>query len=212
MTPEQIHQKLQAKFGEDILEFNPDALDPFVQVNPARILEVATFLKRTPELSFHALMCLSGMDYGADENLGVVYSLHSIEHNHKITIRVELPRENPMLPSVETVWRTADWHEREAFDLFGIQFQGHRDLRRILCPDDWEGYPLRKDYIVQEFYHGIRVPYQEDWTKYETLEKNPERGNFVFHFEPRVPDLVKSTKNGKNSDNSDHQPEGRNDG
>lgn len=199
MTPEQIHQKLEAKFGEGVLEFNAEALDPFIQIKPEKIYDVAVFLSEDPELDLKALMCLSGIDYGADANLGVVYNLHSIQQKHKITLRVDLSRENPKLPSVETVWRTADWHEREAFDLYGIHFEGHRDLRRILCPDDWEGYPMRKDYVVQEYYHGVRVPYQEDWSKFETLEKNPERGNFVFQTEPRVPDLV-TNGNGKSED------------
>ncbi|MFQ5652124.1 MAG: NADH-quinone oxidoreductase subunit C [bacterium] len=209
MTPAEIHQKLQSKFGDAILDFSADALDPFVKVDPAKILEIATFLKEEPALKFTSLMCLSGIDYGADTNLGLVYNLHSMEKKHKITLRVDLPREEPTLASVQSVWRTADWHEREAFDLFGITFENHPDLRRILCPDDWEGYPLRKDYIVQEFYHGVRVPYQEDWAKYETLQKNPERGNFVFQFESRVPELVASKKNGQNSDS---KPEDKNDG
>ncbi|TDI84490.1 MAG: NADH-quinone oxidoreductase subunit C [Caldithrix sp.] len=200
MTAEQIHQNLQEKFGNDILEFNAEALDPFVKVNPARIFEISKFLNENQNLNFTSLMCLSGLDYGAEDNLGVVYNLYSMKHKHKITIRVELPRDNPNVPSVETIWRTADWHEREVYDLFGVHFEGHRDLRRILCPDDWEGYPLRKDYIVQEYYHGIRVPYQEDWEKYETFAKNPERGHFVFKYESRVPELVDSKKNGKNQD------------
>lgn len=200
MTPEQIHKKLQERFGDDIIEFSGEALDPFVKVKPARLFEIAGFLRNDADLDFKALMCLSGIDYGAEDNLGVVYNLHSIKHNHKITIRVDLPRDNPKVPSLETVWRTADWHEREAYDLYGIHFEGHRDLRRILCPDDWEGYPLRKDYIVQEYYHGIRVPYQEDWEKYETFAKNPERGHFVFQFEEKVPGLSEVGKNGKGNE------------
>ncbi len=198
MTPEQIHEKLSEKFGEDIIALKGEELDPFIQVNPARIFEIADYLHTSPSLKFTSLMCLSGMDYGVDSepSLGVVYSLHSMERGHKLTLRVDLPRENPQLPSVETIWHTADWHEREAFDLFGIVFAGHRDLRRILCPDDWEGYPLRKDYVVQEFYHGVRVPYQEDWRKYETLEKNTERGHYVFKFESKVPHLVEPAENG----------------
>jgi len=193
MTP------LKEKFGDVVLELNEEVLDPYIKIAAEKTFEVARFLKDDPELSFDALMCLSGMDYGADTNLGVVYNLHSMKHNHKITIRVDVPRENPTVPSVEKIWRTADWHEREAYDLMGIHFEGHRDLRRILCPDDWEGHPLRKDYVVQEYYHGIRVPYQEDWEKFETLQKNPERGNYVFKFESRVPDLVNSSgENGKN--------------
>lgn len=195
MTPEEIHQNLQAKFGDSILEFAADALDPFVKVEASAWPAVARHLKEQSDLSFDALMCLSGMDYGAEAGLGVVYNLHSMKHRHKITIRIDLPRENPKVPSVQSLWRTADWHEREAYDLFGIHFEGHPDLRRILCPDDWEGYPLRKDYVVQEYYHGVRVPYQEDWMKFETFSKNPERGNFVFQFESRVPDLVSGSDN-----------------
>ncbi len=201
MTPEQIHQKLQDKFGDAILEFGAEALDPFIKIEASHVLEICTFLKNDSGLSFTSLMCLSGMDYGEDANLGVIYNLHSMEKKHKITLTVELPRTEARVHSVESVWRTADWHEREAFDLFGIHFEGHPDLRRILCVEDWEGYPLRKDYVVQEFYHGMRVPYKEDWEDYETLAKNPERGHFVFQFESKVPDLVESMKNGKSAKN-----------
>lgn len=197
MTPEEVYGKLQKKFGDAILEFDGKALDPWIKIKAERMFDVAKYLRDQSGLNFASLMCLSGLDYGAETDLGVVYSLHSLKHKHKITIRVDVPRENPTIPSVETIWRTADWHEREVYDLFGIHFEGHRDLRRILCPDDWEGYPLRKDYVVQEYYHGIRVPYQEDWAKYETFEKNPARGHFVFKFESKVPHLVPSDKDGK---------------
>ncbi|MFQ5706158.1 MAG: NADH-quinone oxidoreductase subunit C [bacterium] len=197
MTPADIHKRLQDKFGDAIVEVGEEALDPWIKIAAEKTLEIATFLKTDAELAFDYLMCLSGLDYGAESNLGVVYNLFSMKHKHKITIKVDLPRDNPKVPSVETIWRTADWHEREAYDLFGIQFEGHRDLRRILCPDDWEGYPLRKDYVVQEFYHGIRVPYQEDWEKYETFQRNPERGHFVFKFENKAPGVVLADENGK---------------
>jgi len=115
-------------------------------------------------------MCLSGIDDGA--KLGVVYNLHSMVHNHKITLKVELEdRETPRVPTVATLFGTADWHEREAYDMIGIVFEGHPDLRRILCPDDWEGYPLRKDYKVQQTYRGLTVPYPEGL--------NPDRGHWV---------------------------------
>jgi NADH-quinone oxidoreductase subunit C len=102
-------------------------------------------------------MNLSSVDRA--EHLSVVYLLHSMTHLHKIALRVDVPRATPVVPTVEGVWITAQWHEREAYDLMGIVFDGNRDLRRILLPDDWEGHPLRKDYQVQEFYRGMKVPY-----------------------------------------------------
>ena len=210
MTPEEIFKKLQDKFGEEILELNVDALDAYIRLAPANFLVIARFLCDEAELDFKSLMSLSGLDYGADVGLGVVYNLHSIKKKHKITLRIDVARDDAHVPSVETVWRTADWHEREAYDLFGIHFDGHRDLRRILCPDDWEGWPLRKDYIVQEFYHGMRVPYQEDWEKYETFSKNPERGHQVFQFESKVPDLLNGS--GKNGNDNDAKAKDRSDG
>jgi NADH-quinone oxidoreductase subunit C len=98
------------------------------------------------------------MDYTGGK-LGVVYHLHSMKWNHKIVIKVEVPAENPHVPSVESVWKTANWHEREAYDMIGVIFNGHPDLRRMLLPEDWVGHPLRKDYQVQEFYNGMKVPY-----------------------------------------------------
>jgi NADH-quinone oxidoreductase subunit C len=80
-------------------------------------------------------------------------------HKHKIVLKAITPKDNPRVQSVSFVWGTANWHEREAFDMYGIDFDGHPDLRRILCPDDYPGYPLRKDFKVPEFYNGMKVPY-----------------------------------------------------
>ena len=92
------------------------------------------------------------------------YNLHSMQHDHYTEIRIVVSIEDPKIPSVEEVWRIADWFERETYDMFGIQYTGHRDLRRILLPDDWEGWPLRKDYEVQDTYHGIVIPkIKEGW-------------------------------------------------
>src|SRR5262249_26257934 len=116
------------------------------------------FLRDDPAMQFDFMMCLSGVDY-TKGMLGVVYHLTSMQHRHKITLKVDVPADNPVLPSVTPVWGSANWHEREAFDMFGLKFTGHPDLRRILLPDDWDGYPLRKDYKVPEFYQGMKVPY-----------------------------------------------------
>src|SRR4029079_19158049 len=92
-----------------------------------------------------------------------VYDLWSFEHRHMIAIKVFTPRDNPSVPSVADLWPAADWHEREAYDMFGIDFPGHSDLRRILCADDWEGFPLRKDYQFPREYHGIPASVELDW-------------------------------------------------
>jgi NADH-quinone oxidoreductase subunit C len=102
-------------------------------------------------------MCLSGLDSG--ENLTVVYHLHSTKLAHKFIYKVIVPKADPKVPTVERVWRSADWHEREAWDLIGVEFVGHHNMIRILCPYDWEGHPLRKDYQTPEYYHGMKVPY-----------------------------------------------------
>jgi len=162
MTPDDIHQKLQAQFGERVREFNGNARDPYVVVEAAAMHEIAAYLRHDTELQFDSLMCLSGVDYGPEKTLGVVYNLASMTHRHKLTVKVEVPREGGSVPTVSDIWRTAEWHEREAYDMIGMRFESHPDHRRILLPDDWDGFPLRKDYAVQEFYHGIRVPYTAD--------------------------------------------------
>ena len=115
------------------------------------------FLRDSEDLHFDYLVDLCGMDYG--DNLGVVYHLYSMKHKHRIVIKVIIPKDNPLVPTVENIWRTADWHEREAWDMFGIKFDGHHNLIRILNPYDWEGHPLRKDYQTPDEYHGMKVPY-----------------------------------------------------
>ncbi len=157
MTAADIHEKLRQQFGDAVTGFDADATDPTIHVAQASLLPVAQYLRSDTALEFDVLMCLSSVDWG--ENLGVVYHLHSMRLNHKITVKVEISREKPEVESVESLWRTADWHEREAYDMMGIVFLNHPDMRRILCPDDWEGYPLRKDYQVQEYYRGMYVPY-----------------------------------------------------
>jgi NADH-quinone oxidoreductase subunit C len=158
MTAQEIYDLLKAQFNETILESKLENVpDPFIKIQPEKIKEVAEFAKSDDRLQFDYLMCLSGVDYKG--KLGVVYHLYSMSYKHKIVLKVEVPTESPNVPSVESIWKGANWHEREAFDLYGINFIGHPDLRRILLPDDWQGFPLRKDYEVPEFYNGMRVPY-----------------------------------------------------
>jgi NADH-quinone oxidoreductase subunit C len=159
--PAEILEILQRQFPGKILKAELGSIDPFIVVAAEVIAEVCAFLKQTPELAFDSLMCLSAVDYkGAKDEpdrLEVVYHLFSMKLRHKWVLKVQLSRENPSVPTVEGVWAIANWHEREAFDLLGVRFEGHSDLRRILCPDDWEGYPLRKDYVQPASYLGMPV-------------------------------------------------------
>ncbi|MFH0989117.1 MAG: NADH-quinone oxidoreductase subunit C [bacterium] len=158
MTAQEILTVLKEQFGEAILESRLDVLQPWIKIAPAKLKKVGFFLRDTASMQFDFLMSLSGIDYN-NGKLGVVYHLSSIPFKHKIVLKAECTKDDPHVQTVSEVWATANWHEREAFDLFGIVFDEHPDLRRILLPYDWEGYPLRKDYKTPEFYNGMKVPY-----------------------------------------------------
>ena len=155
----EIYNLLKEVFDSGIGELRTDIpVEPFINIDADKINAVSLFLRDEESLQFDSLSCLSSVDLDKD-NLAVVYHLYSFALNHKLKLKVIVPKENPVVKTVSDVWATADWHEREAYDMMGLIFEGHPDLRRILCPDDWEGYPLRKDYKVQEFYQGMKVPY-----------------------------------------------------
>jgi NADH-quinone oxidoreductase subunit C len=153
----------QSKIAAKIANAFPDALIPleeaaYLSIVPEKWETVAHFLRNDEELLFDSLMCLTGYDKGPDEELGVAFNLHSMDKLHELEIRVEVPRDGGTIPSVAHIWRIADWHEREVYDMYGIIFEGHPDLRRMLLPDDWIGHPLRKDYETPDYYAGIPVP------------------------------------------------------
>jgi NADH-quinone oxidoreductase subunit C len=159
MEISEIYNLLKEVFDSGIGELKTDIpVEPFIIIDADKINAVSLFLRDEESLQFDSLSCLSSVDLDKD-NLAVVYHLYSFALNHKLKLKVIVPKENPVVKTVSDVWATADWHEREAYDMMGLIFEGHPDLRRILCPDDWEGYPLRKDYKVQEFYQGMKVPY-----------------------------------------------------
>ena len=159
MDAPSIHGRLAERFGEKIVAFQAETLQPWAVVAPDAIAEVATFAKSDPALAFDNLLCLSAVDYPKEDppRMEVVYHLFSYPHRHKFVLKVHLPREGAHVPTVEGTWAVANWHEREAYDLFGIVFDGHSDLRRILLPDDWIGHPLRKDWVDPDFYNGMHV-------------------------------------------------------
>ncbi len=129
-----------------------------VSINPDRLLIICNELHQNPSTYFDMLSCVTGVDNGAEANtMEVIYHLYSIPFNTSLMLKVILPRENPEVDSLCTVWKSANWLEREVYDMFGIKFNNHPDLRRILMPNDWEGYPLRKDYHHQELYRDIVV-------------------------------------------------------
>ena len=164
MTPTEIKETLDQQFPGSVID-NEELAESQIELKPDQWLEIATYLKNDPGFSFDQLECVTGIDTGEDGPLQSRYNLHSMEHRHKIEVVISLDRNNPKVASIEQVWRVGDWFERETYDMFGIIYEGHRDLRRILCPEDWEGWPLRKDYEAQETYHGIVVPKikDEEW-------------------------------------------------
>jgi NAD(P)H-quinone oxidoreductase subunit J len=124
-----------------------------IRLEPQFLLPVATALYA---YGFNYLQCQGGYDVGPGDELVSFYHLTKVSDNAdrpaEIRIKVFLPRENPVLPSVYWIWRTADWQERETFDMYGIVYEGHPNLKRVLMPEDWVGYPLRKDYVSPDFY------------------------------------------------------------
>jgi NADH-quinone oxidoreductase subunit C len=164
MSFDDIKLLLTQKFGEDIITGEErTGMQPALLIDADRIADVCLQLRDNPKTYFDFLACLTGVDYGVqDGRFGVVYHLSSIPYHLQLTLKVSKvnnrdEQDLPVFPSVTSIYRTADWHEREAFDLVGIFFEGHPDLRRILLPDDWEGYPLRRDYKTAEYYKGIKI-------------------------------------------------------
>jgi NADH-quinone oxidoreductase subunit C len=159
LTPDHIEQRLATQFpGVAITRLTGEAIRDHVLIVPAaNLVEICTFLRDDPELQFSMLSWISGVDWlPRDPRFEVVYGLLSMERNARLTLKVMIPEEQAKVPTVCGVWSTANWHEREVFDLSGVRFTGHPDLRRILCPEDWVGYPLRRDYEMPLEYHGIR--------------------------------------------------------
>lgn len=155
MKTAEIFEKLKSKLGEKVETLKEVVRDHSIIVKPQEIEEVCLTLRDTAEFKFESLMCISGVDF--PDRLEVVYHLFSFSNLQRLTLKVVLSRENPRVPTVENIWKSANWLERETFDMFGVIFEKNRDLRRILLPEDWEGYPLRKDYKPQEFYRGVLV-------------------------------------------------------
>ena len=175
METSAILEKLQQQFEAEIVTSDLEALDPWIEVTPVGLVDVCRALRDEPDLRFNMLHCISGVDYFEPDpkkaakvdwepHIELLYHLSSLEHKHRLVLKVSMPRWRddaegrlPEVPTVSHLWSTANWHEREVYDLSGIHFTGHPDLQRILLPRDWEGHPLRKDYQQPAEYRGIRV-------------------------------------------------------
>ena len=183
MEQKAIYELLVEHLGEGALGFNDEGIEAYADISPAKIADAALFLRDNERLQFNQLMCLSGIDWdGYDEagkgksvailgykdtgepeisdrvgegDFGVAYHLYSHSLLHKFTLRVRVLRDVAVVPTVSSVWSTANWHEREAWDMLGIRFEGHPDLRRMLLEEDWEGHPLRKDYQMPSQWKNV---------------------------------------------------------
>lgn len=173
MNAERIHARLREPFQPWLMSHDFEAMDPWIEVRVDGLPEVCRFLRDESDLGFNLLNCITAVDYLEPDakkaaqvewqpHLELIYHVSSLKHRHRLAIKVRMarwaedkPGVLPEVPSVSGVWSTAEWHEREVYDLMGVHFTGNRDLRRILCPEDWEGHPLRKDYQMPAEYHGI---------------------------------------------------------
>jgi NADH-quinone oxidoreductase subunit C len=144
-------EKIKERLGEEIIvEIKEFRDETTIVVTKEAILDVAKLLRDAPALDYSFLSDICGVDWpGKAERFEVVYHLYSIKHNSRLRLEVRLTENEPSLPSVTGIWPTANWHEREAFDMFGIEFIGHPDSRRILNPDEFKGFPFRKDFPIR---------------------------------------------------------------
>lgn len=174
MSGQSFIDRLKERFGDGITGANLEAIDPWIEVAPAALRDVCWHLKTDPALRFTLLNCITAVDYFEPDakkaakvawtpHLEIVYHLWSFQNQATLVLKVMLPRwkddvagQIPEIATVSDIWPTADWHEREVYDLSGVRFLDHPNPRRILCPEDWVGHPLRKDYEMPLEYHGIR--------------------------------------------------------
>lgn len=172
MTFQELKSLIAERFPVAIIGEDLAATPQALQITPAAIHSVCELLHTHEQCYFDMLSCLTGLDNGPEAGtMEVIYNLYSIPYDHHLMLNVAINREELEIASVADIWRTADWHEREAYDMLGIRFLNHPDLRRILLPKDWEGFPLRKDYEGPKTYHGMTVAYDRDENVPDDLTK-----------------------------------------
>jgi len=188
VTFEEIHQRLAARFGEAVGPLMPAKKDAFSVVKREAIVDICSFLKNDPDIAMDCLMNLSAVDgFKGQDVIRVVYHLYSYSKRHAFILKVELPRAAPEVASVEPVWKAADWLEREQYDLLGVKFTGHPDLRRVMLPDDWVGHPLRKDYKEPGDYHHISHVRESPLDGFARLDEAKKKAAAVVAPKPELP-------------------------
>lgn len=144
---------LRAQFADTVVEITEALGEITVVAKREGLIQLLTFLRDEPKLRFNYLSDVGGLDLGefATPRFAIAYQLYSLEHNHRLRVKVFVDEDDANVPSVCGVWKTANWLEREIYDMFGVNFENHPDLRRILMPADYEGYPLRKDFPIKGY-------------------------------------------------------------
>jgi NADH-quinone oxidoreductase subunit C len=176
MEASHIAERIKETFPGETLDVREFRGQVSITLKKGRLLDICRYLHDDPDLFFDYLVDLCGVDYLGKKNMRfeVVYHLYSMKHRHAVRLKAEVPDGDPSIDSVMPVWTGANWHERECYDMFGIIFNGHPDLRRILLPEDWEGYPLRKDY-------PLKGP-EKEWPGFlEVLDKAKRYREFEWH-------------------------------
>ncbi len=177
LEPAEIAEKIKENFPDEVIEIKDFRDQVSVIVKKDRIFDICRYLHDEPALYFDHLQDLCGVDYHGkkEPRFEVVYSLYSVRYRNRIRIRAQVPADNTSIKTVTPIWAGANWHERECFDMFGIVFKGHPDLRRILLPEDWEGHPLRKDYPLKG------PEFEKDWPGFvEVINRSKELKEFEW--------------------------------
>jgi len=176
MNIDKIHERLLDHFGGDVVlsltAAEEGICDPFITVAGGRIDRVCLFCRVEADLAFDFCQSITGMDTG--ETLTCVYHLYSYARRQTLVLKCSVPRSSALMPTCTGVWPAADWYEREVYDMFGVVFEGHPDLRRLLLPDDWVGHPMLKDYKEQPVYHATVGPHSNPLElEIPTTRENP---------------------------------------
>jgi len=186
---DELVQELKSKFPNAQVQLHnpPEGVgSSSIEITPQSLREVCFYLRDQSPLKFQVLQVISGIDYV--DYLEVCYMLANFDLNrsYEMILKVKLSdRVNPSLDSVSDIWPAANWQERECYDMLGVVFKNHPDFRRILCPDDWEGFPLRKDYVAAKFYNGMQV--------YPDHKMNLEERSYIIHSKSQAEELQKKS-------------------